>query len=370
MIGIGALPGHLVQVVSAYLFDDAVPLKLTLPMMLTAAVSAFQVATGWAITRQRYAGIFFAGYVLACFALTIATALIARGDASFSASVALGAVVETFGLPVLIAIASLRYADRLEDTRSFSDISAALFVLALRTFISVPLTIMATIRMTHGASVSLGSWVGLFLEPVIFLALGVVALLGSRSRPAARIYIIVSVAVAVGLAILAIVWTTVDDGNEMVRKFVISSRLLGLVALVEPAVLWLFLIAPSVDRQGSRLPMWIAISYVPMFVGRVFVSGQVAAQFGHAPAAWVVTIAVAFALVLLALGDATLRDLRTARTWAIAAAVVASLLLIAGVVYLLRQHEDTFGQRPDLYLLAPLGYLIASTVGAAVYRRR
>ena len=371
MLGISSLPGRLVQIVNLWsLFENAPPMSIWAPLVLSAALSAFQVATGWAITRQRYAGIMFAGYVLACFAVTIATALTARGDETFSPTVALGAVVETFGLPVLIAIASLRYPEELEDTRAFRDVSAALFVLALNTFIMVPLTIASLVRMTHGASVSVGSWVGLSIEPLVLLAVGVFAAIGTRNRPAAKLYIIVATVVALAMSVLAIGWTFADDANEMVHRFVIASRLLHLLALTLPAVLWLYLHSPTGERQASRVPMWIAVSYVPLFIGRVFISSQVSAQFGHAPAVWVITIAIALALILLALGDASLRGLSAAQSWAIAAAVIAFVLLVAGAIYLFTREPDHIRGRTEIYLLAPLGYLIASTIGAAVYRRR
>lgn len=367
MLGISSLPGRLVQIANLWsLFETTPPLSIWMPLVLTAVVSAFQVATGWAITRQRYAGIFFAGYVLACFAVTIATALTARGDEAFSPTLALGVVVETFGLPVLIALASLRYPEELEDTRAFRDVSAALFVLALNTFIMVPLTIASLVRMTHGASVSVGSWVGLLIDPLVLLAVGVLAALGTRNRPAARLYIIISTVIALAMSVLAIGWTFAEDSHEMVHRFVITSRLLHLLALTLPAVLWLYLHAPTDERQASRVPMWIAVSYVPLFIGRVFVAGQVSAQFGHAPTMWIITISIAVALVLLALADASLREMTTAHGWAIAAAVIALGLFIAAAVYAFRADA----RRTDFSVLSPLAYLIASTIGAAVYRRR
>jgi hypothetical protein len=370
MLGISSLPGRLVQISNLWsLFETAPPMAILAPLVSSAVLAAFQVATGWAITRQRYAGILFAGYVLACFAVTIATALTARGDETFSPAVALGAVVETFGLPVLIAIASLRYPEELEDTRAFRDVSGALFVLALNTFIMVPLTIASLVRMTHGASVSVGSWVGLLIDPLVLLAVGVFAAIGTRNQPSARLYIIVSTAVALAMSVLAIGWTFAEGGNEMVRRFVIASRLLHLVALTLPAVLWLYLHSPTGERQASRVPMWIAISYVPLFIGRMFISSQVAAQFGHVSAMWVITIAIALAIILLAMGDAVLRALPAARAWAIAATVIGALLLVAGAIFLFKNDREV-GRHAQLGLLAPLAYLIASTIGAAVYSRR
>ena len=368
LIGISALPGHLLQIANVWLFDYSPPMSIWAPLVLTAVLSALQVATGWAITRQRYAGLFFAGYVLACFAVAIATALTTRGDESFSATVALGVVVETFGMPVLIAIASLRYPRELEDTRAFRDISAALFVLALHTFIMVPLTIASLVRMTNGATVSLGSWVGLLIEPVVLLVLGVFAMLGTRDRPAARRYLIISVAIMLAMSALTIGWTLIDDGSSMVRRFVIASRMIHLFALAVPAVLWLYLHSPTGERRDSRVPMWIAVSYVPLFIGRVFISSQVASQFGHVPAMWIITIAIALALILLALGDASLRYLPAARAWAIAVAVIAGILLVAGAIYLLK--SDPMGRRAQVGQLAPLAYLIASSIGVSVYSKR
>jgi hypothetical protein len=49
--------------------------------------------------------------------------------------------------------------------------------------------------------------------------------------------------------------------------------------------------------------------------------------------------------------------------------VIGALLLVAGAIFLFKNDREV-GRHAQLGLLAPLAYLIASTIGAAVYSRR
>lgn len=370
MVGIAPLVTQLMSIASAWLFDYNVPFRMLAPLLLMATVSALQVATGVAITRQRFAGIAFGAWVLAGCAFTIVTATLTRDGTPFTPAFGLGAAVEIFGLPVLIAIASLRYANELEDTRTFSDVSAALFIIALHTFVMTPLSVAGTIRMTQGAELDLGSWASILMWPAATLVLGVFAALGTRSRPMARLYIYIDVAVILTFSALTVGWTLVEDDHEMVHRVVIASRIISLVGFVLVASLWLYLRSLASDGKGSRVPMWTALTYVPTLLGRLILSDEVAYELLHTPMTWVIAIAAGLAIVLLALADASLRDRPAARAWAIAAAVIALALLVTGAIYIFGLDPDRLGRGVNIGLLAPLGYLIASTIGAAVYSRR
>lgn len=363
MLGLAGLPAALSAVAQVVILDrgaDLPWLSLVLPMFASVVVAALQAATGWAIMVGRRAGVLFALYIAACVALTVVLATVERGDDSLHPSLVLGIAIETLGFPVLIAIASLLYrGSELEESWSFSDVTAALLLIAVHTFVETSINITDLVHISREPSTTVESWAAMLIYPAVWLALGVVAALGSRSKKGAQVYVIVTVAVTVVLAMVMVAWNLIGDVDETVRKFMLISRIVGFISLGVPAALWWYTRTAQVDaRRGSRLPLWIALSYVPTLVARIGLSPEMAGQFGRPSATLFVGIGLALAFVLCAAGHTGLRRSPAVRIWGALAALVSLVVNVVALVYVWRSHM----RLEAMGTLAPLGNLVASTI--------
>jgi uncharacterized membrane protein len=369
VLGLSALPQQLFTFVNVVL-TDTLPVELLAMMLSQLAVAVLQLATGWAVIRGRAPTVWFAAYVAACVALMTVTAVLMLGE-EMEPKIFIGIGLETLGLPLVIAIASTLYqGDHFEVERSPVDVVAMLLVFAVGALTMVPLDYAQTVRMLLGGSASAGTWIGMTIWPAVMLGLGILALTTARrfTPRALRIYVLVVIGVRIALALISIGVTLVESSGHSFRPQLIANQVIGLVSILGPLTLLMY-VRPGAEtvapRAPSRVPVWLALSYVPMLLGRVFLADGMNAEWGSRPASLAIALTGTVAVVIVAMADAAFRLRPSARWWTLAAAV-GGVAIVGAAVVMIFTTENQFRTRG---LLAPLGHLLASTTVAAwLYR--
>jgi hypothetical protein len=376
VLGLTGLPQQMFGLVTLITGGDGLPVELLAMFLAQLAVGVLQVGTGWAIIRGRAPTAWFSAYVAACIALTALTALLMRGE-DVEPKLLLGIALETLGLPALIIIASAIYpSEAFDDERAPADVVAMLLVIAVRTLTMTPLDLVQNIRLLDLGTTTPGEWAGTLLWPTISLGLGVLALVAAWrfARRSLRIYVVAAIGVHVAMVVLSIVWTLVesDDGSGgSFRTQVIAHQILGLVSIIGPLTLWWYarerLASPELTapRAPSRVPIWLALSYVPTLLARAFLADEMTALWGGRSTALIIAITGTVAVILLAAADSAFRQRTSARWWTLASAA-GGVALVAGAAVVVLGADNRFRA---LGLLGPLGNLVASTTVAAwLYR--
>ena len=124
--------------------------------------------------------------------------------------------------------------------------------------------------------------------------------------------------------------------------------------------------APADVNRASLAPIWIALSYVPVLVAKLFIAGTITLQWGGRVSAVGLLLAVVEAAAIAGAAHTAFTRRAAVRWWTVGAAIGAGVIFGAGAIYVLTSTNRfvTTG------ILAPLGNLVASTGVAAWLHRR
>lgn len=368
-LGVAALPQRFASLLVILVRDsDVLSPDLLAIMTAQLLVGVLQVAAGWAVISRRAPVLWFGAYTAACAVLVVCSTLLMHGG-DFDPKVVLGICLETLGLPAIIGVASVMYRDEeLEDERSPVDVIAMLLVIAVGTLTVTPLELAHIARLLVGARASAGTWAGMMLWPLLFLGLAILALVAARRFTARSLWIYVAAAIGlrIGTVLLSVIVTSFQ-GHAM-RVELVVFQTVALASALTPITLWLYarpipeVIAP---RAPSRVPIWLALSFVPLLFGRVVLVDEMAGEWGVRASALVVAVSATMGAVILAMADAAFRRRTSARWWSLAGALAGFVALVGAAYVLLTLDTQLRAQG----VLQQVGHLFAATAVAAwLYR--